>query len=86
MDRFTYRSEPLVKDVREGMSQERVLTLGGEPSRVHTRHSRPGLCHDYVLSRNGKEQVYHVSFDAAGRVDGKGFLSCAQLEENQRPR
>lgn len=86
MDRFTWRSEPLVKEVRKGMSQDRVLTVGGEPSRVHTRRSRPGVCHDYVLSRNGKEQLYHVSFDASGRVDGKGFLSCAQLEENQRER
>lgn len=84
VDRFTYRGEPLVKDVSKGMSQDRVLAIGGEPSRVNTRKSRPGVCHDYVLSRDSNEQVYYVSFDAAGRVDGKGFLSCAQLEENQR--
>jgi len=86
MDRFTYRSEPLVKDVSNGMSQDRVLTIGGEPSRVNTRSGRPGVCHDYVLSRDGNEQVYYVSFDGSGRVDGKGFLSCAQFEENQRDR
>lgn len=86
VDRFSYRSEPLVKDVSNGMSQERVLAIGGEPSRVNSRGSRPGVCHDYVLSRDGKEQVYYVSFDGAGRVDGKGFLSCAQHEENQRER
>lgn len=86
VDRFTYRNEPLVKDITRGMSQDRVLTLGGEPSRVNTRSGRRGVCHDYVLNRNGKEQVYHVAFDGSGRVEGKGFLSCAQLEENQRER
>ncbi len=86
VDRFTYRSEPLVRDVSKGMSQDRVLTIGGEPSRVSSRSGQPGVCHDYVLSRDGKQQVYYVSFDGAGRVDGKGFLSCVQLEENQRDR
>lgn len=84
IDRLTFRAEPLVKDVEHGMSQERVLAIGGEPSSVTPRNARPGLCQEYVLYHDGEQNPYFVSFDADGRVDGKGFLTCAQLDENQR--
>ncbi|AWM58871.1 osmotically-inducible lipoprotein OsmE [Pseudomonas songnenensis] len=84
VDRITFRDEPLVRDVENGMSQARVLTIGGEPSRTSGRSVVPGLCHDYILNRDGKQQPYYVSFDGTGRVDGQGFLTCRQLEENQR--
>ncbi len=84
LDRGTYRGEPLVKDVKHGMSQERVLALGGEPSSVTPRTARPGLCQEYVLYHDGHETPYYVTFDSSGHVDGKGFLTCAQMEENQR--
>ena len=32
VDRITYRDEPLVRDVETGMTQARVLSIGGEPS------------------------------------------------------
>jgi len=84
LDRVTYRGEPLVKDVKHGMPQERVLALGGEPSSVTPRTARPGLCQEYVLYHDGHETPYYVTFDSSGHVDGKGFLTCAQMEENQR--
>ncbi|EWC41034.1 osmotically-inducible lipoprotein OsmE [Stutzerimonas stutzeri] len=84
VDRITFRDEPLVRDVETGMSQAQVLAIGGEPSNASARKSAPGLCHDYILNRDGKQQPYYVSFDASGRVDGQGFLTCTQLEENQR--
>jgi len=84
IDRITYRNEPLVREVEDGMSQQRVLRIAGEPSAVSPRHARPGLCHDYILNRDGRQQTYHVSFDAAGQVDGRGFTTCRQLEERQR--
>jgi len=84
VDRITFRDEPLVRDVENGMSQARVLTIGGEPSSTRARAVMPGLCHDYILNRDGKQQPYYVSFDGTGRVDGQGFLTCKQLEENQR--
>ncbi|WP_313025103.1 osmotically-inducible lipoprotein OsmE [Pseudomonas lopnurensis] len=86
VDRLTYRDEPLVRDVEDGMTQERVLAIGGKPSNASARTVVPGLCHDYILSHEGKRQPYYVSFDASGRVDGQGFLTCRQLEENQRNR
>lgn len=84
VDRFTYRQEPLVREVEHGMSQERVLAIGGKPSSAQARQVRPGLCHDYILSHGSQQQPYHVSFDASGHVDGKGFSTCHQLEEHQR--
>lgn len=84
LDRVTYRDEPLVKDVEEGMSRQQVLTVGGEPSSTVDRRMGRGTCHNYVLYREGQEQPYYVSFDSAGRVDGKGFLTCQQMEENKR--
>ncbi|MCQ4262428.1 transcriptional regulator [Stutzerimonas stutzeri] len=84
VDRITFRDQPLVRDVETGMSQERVLAIGGEPSKASARRAVPGLCHDYILNRDGKQQAYYVSFDASGRVDGQGFLTCKQLDENQR--
>lgn len=84
LDRLTYRAEPLVKDVKYGMSQEQVLALGGEPSSVTPRTAHSGLCQEYVLYHDGHEAPYFVAFDASGNVDAKGFLTCAQMEENQR--
>ena len=43
VDRITYRDEPLVRDVETGMTQARVLSIGGEPSRATARTVVPGL-------------------------------------------
>ncbi|TLX57457.1 osmotically-inducible lipoprotein OsmE [Stutzerimonas nosocomialis] len=86
VDRVTFRDEPLVKDVRDGMTRAEVLTMGGEPSATSDRVASPGTCNDYILSHKGDQQPYFVSFDANGRVDGKGFLTCRQMDENQRAR
>lgn len=82
IDSFTYRNEPLVKDVEKGMTRQEVLRLGGEPSDSSPRPNRSGLCHDYILSVDGKQQPYHVTFDGNNRVDGKGFSTCSQAERN----
>lgn len=67
VDRITYRDEPLVRDVETGMTQARVLTIGGEPSRATARTVVPGLCHDYILNRDGKSSpITSVSTVPAG--------------------
>lgn len=80
IDSFTYRDEPLVRQVEPGMTQQEVLRLGGQPSSVTPRATQPGLCHDYILSHEGQTQPYHVMFDGAGRVQSKGFTTCSQQE------
>jgi len=84
IDRVTYRKEPLVKEVERGMSKEQVRTLGGPPSSEFRRTAHSGSCNNYVLNRNGKEQTYYVSFNSDGRVDGKGFTTCEELDRQQR--
>lgn len=84
VDYATYRNEPLVKQVDTGMTEQQVLTIGGEPStRVH-RKVHPGTCNNYVLNKEGHQQTYYVTFDANGRVDHKGFMTCDQREGNEK--
>lgn len=84
VDYVTYRDQPLVKQVENGMTQTQVLTIGGTPSTRVQRKVHTGMCNNYVLNKDGHEQVYHVSFDANGRVDNKGFMTCEQREANER--
>ncbi|MCY1553180.1 SmpA / OmlA family protein [compost metagenome] len=83
---MTYRSEPLVQQVDLDMSKQHVLEIGGPPSSEMRRTVEPGTCHDYILNKDGHQQAYHVSFNSAARVDGKGFMSCKQMESNERLR
>jgi len=84
VDFATYRNEPLVKQVDDGMTEQQVLTIGGEPStRVH-RKVHPGTCNNYVLNKDGHQQTYYVTFNANGQVDSKGFMTCDQREANER--
>jgi len=84
VDFVTYRNEPLVKQVETGMTERQVLTIGGEPSgRVH-RKVHPGTCNNYVLNKDGHQQVYYVTFNSDERVDSKGFMTCEQREANER--
>lgn len=86
IDYLTYRNEPLVQQVDLDMSKQHVLDIGGPPSGEMPRSVSPGTCHDYILNRDGQVQAYHISFNSAGRVDGKGFTSCQQMENNERAR
>lgn len=83
---LTYRDEPLVAKVATDMSKQHVLEIGGPPSNQMQRSVKPGSCHDYILSQDGQPQAYHISFDSAGRVDGKGFTTCSQMEDRERAR
>lgn len=84
VDYVTYRDQPLVKQVEDGMTRQQVLALGGTPSTVVQRTVSPGTCNNYVLTHEGHQQVYHVSFNSDGRVVHKGFMTCEQREKNER--
>jgi osmotically inducible lipoprotein OsmE len=84
VDYVTYRDQPLVKQVEVGMTEQQVLTIGGEPSvRLH-RKAHPGTCNNYVLNKDGHQQAYYVTFNSNGRVDSKGFMTCEQHEANEK--
>ncbi|HBX54637.1 osmotically-inducible lipoprotein OsmE [Pseudomonas sp. UBA2684] len=86
VDYLTYRDEPLVQQVDLDMNKQHVLEIGGPPSSQMTRTVEPGTCQDYILNKDGHQQAYHVSFNSAARVDGKGFMTCKQMESNERAR
>lgn len=75
-----YRDQPLVAQIRPGMNKQQVLDIGGQPLSVSKRTVYPGSCLDYLFTKSGQQQTYHVSLDAADQVDHKGFLSCAGRE------
>lgn len=85
-DHFTYRNEPLVQQVDNDMSKQQVLEIGGPPSSETARTVQPGTCNDYILTRDGHQQPYYVSFNSAARVDGQGFMTCKMMESNERAR
>jgi len=86
VDHIPFRNEPLVKQVEKDMTKATVLELGGPPSSEINRTVVPGTCNNYVLNKDGKEQPYYVAFNSADRVESKGFLTCEQMEINQRER
>lgn len=83
-DYLTFRNEPLVRQVKAGMSKEQVLAIGGRPSSIVQRSIHPGSCNNYILNRQGHQQAYHVSFGANGRVQHSGFMTCGQRETVER--
>ncbi|QKZ02822.1 MULTISPECIES: osmotically-inducible lipoprotein OsmE [Pseudomonas] len=84
VDFVTYRNEPLVKQVDNGMTMQQVIAIGGTPSSVVDGNGKTtaGTCNNYVLNTDGKQQAYYVSFDASGHVDSKGFMTCDQRKAN----
>ncbi|AIR88266.1 osmotically-inducible lipoprotein OsmE [Pseudomonas cremoricolorata] len=83
VDHVTYRNEPLVKHVKDGMTMQKVIAIGGSPSSVIDLPNG-GTCNDYILNHEGQQQPYYVRFDVTGHVDAKGFKTCKQREEERR--
>lgn len=86
VDFVTYRDQPLVKQVEKGMTMQQVIAIGGAPSTVvdGTANSMHATCNNYILSREGHQQPYYVSFDSTGHVDTKGFMTCEQRKLNEK--
>jgi osmotically inducible lipoprotein OsmE len=80
----TYRNQPLVAQVENGMSKQQVLNIGGPPLSQSARTEAPGSCLDYELATTNLHQPYYVSLDATDKVDHKGFKTCAQWSAQER--
>ncbi|MDG9881311.1 osmotically-inducible lipoprotein OsmE [Pseudomonas putida CSV86] len=83
VDHVTYRDQPLVKQVENGMTMQKVIAIGGSPSTVIDLPNG-GTCNNYILNKEGHQQPYYVRFDATGHVDDKGFKTCEQREQDRR--
>lgn len=77
-DQFT---QPVVKDVKKGMSRDQVAQIAGKPaSEVTMIHAR-GTCQTYILGqRDGKQETYFVALDQTGHVINSGYQTCAEYD------
>ena len=73
--------QPVVKDVKKGMSRAQVAQIAGKPSsEVSMIHAR-GTCQTYILGqRDGKAETYFVALDDTGHVINSGYQTCAEYD------
>jgi len=73
--------EPVVKDVKKGMSRAQVQQLAGKPSSEVTMIHARGTCQTYILGqRDGKTETYFVALDDTGHVINSGYQTCAEYD------
>ncbi|MGP3594239.1 osmotically-inducible lipoprotein OsmE [Vagococcus sp. WN89Y] len=74
-------SQPVVKDVKKGMTRDQVMQIAGRPSSEVTMVHARGTCQTYILGqRNGKTETYFVALDETGRVLNSGYQTCAEYD------
>ncbi|SNY59590.1 osmotically-inducible lipoprotein OsmE [Enterobacter sp. CC120223-11] len=77
-DQFT---QPVVKDVKKGMSRDQVMQIAGKPSSEITMIHAKGTCQTYILGqRDGKAETYFVALDNTGHVMNSGYQTCAEYD------
>ena len=77
-DQFT---QPVVKDVKKGMSRSQVMQIAGKPSSEVTMIHARGTCQTYILGqRDGKTETYFVALDETGHVINSGYQTCAEYD------
>ncbi|MEC5321422.1 osmotically-inducible lipoprotein OsmE [Brenneria populi subsp. brevivirga] len=70
-------TEPVVKDVKKGMTKQQVRQIAGAGASEVKLVNAKGTCANYLLkNRDGTAQNYFVSYDETGHVLNKGFQSC----------
>jgi len=81
-DQFT---QPVVKDVKKGMSRAQVAQIAGKPSSEVTMIHARGTCQTYILGqRDGKIETYFVALDDTGHVINSGYQTCAEYDTDPR--
>ena len=81
-DQFT---QPVVKDVKKGMTRAQVAQIAGKPSSEVTMIHARGTCQTYILGqRDGKIETYFVALDETGRVMNSGYQTCAEYDTDPR--
>ena len=77
-DQFT---QPVVKDVKKGMTRAEVMQIAGKPSSEVTMIHAKGTCQTYILGeRNGKIETYFVALDDTGHVMNSGYQTCEEYD------
>ncbi|MBU9810544.1 osmotically-inducible lipoprotein OsmE [Rahnella sp. C60] len=79
----SYVKEPVVSDVKVGMTKSQVRAIAGPPSTEATLIHAKGTCQTYAVApRDGKAQTYFVSFNDTGHVMNKGYQSCSDYDKD----
>ncbi|KHN56114.1 osmotically-inducible lipoprotein OsmE [Pectobacterium fontis] len=79
----SYVNEPVVKDVKVGMTKQQVQQVAGSGGTEKRLVNAKGTCSDYLLkNRDGTAQNYFVSYNDTGHVLNKGFQSCQAYDTN----
>lgn len=79
----SYVNEPVVSDVKVGMTRSQVLAIAGPPSTEATLVYAKGTCQTYAVApRDGKIQTYFVSYNESGYVMNKGYQTCSDYDKN----
>jgi len=74
-------TEPVVKDVKKGMTRAQVLQIAGKPSSEVSMVHAKGTCQTYILGkRNDKIETYFVALNDTGHVMNSGYQSCAEYD------
>ncbi|QHA88732.1 osmotically-inducible lipoprotein OsmE [Serratia rhizosphaerae] len=81
----SYVKEPVVSDVKVGMTKEQVRAIAGQPSTSATLVHAQGTCDTYAVApRDGKAQTYFVSYNDTGHVMNKGYQSCSDYDSQPK--
>lgn len=79
----SYVTEPVVKDVKVGMTKQQVISIAGKPATEITMVNARGTCSTYLITGSQNvPQNYFVSYDETGKVLNKGYQSCADYDKN----
>ncbi len=77
----SYVTQPIVKNVKKGMTRDQVHQTGGRPaSEISMIHAK-GTCETYIIGESkGKPLTYFVSYNDTGHVMNYGFQSCTEYD------
>lgn len=78
----SYLTEPVVKNVKKGMSRQQVHNIAGHPATSINMTFARGSCETYVIGEaaDKKPLTYFVSYTEGGHVLNYGFQSCAEYD------
>ncbi|CAI0713523.1 DNA-binding transcriptional activator OsmE [Serratia quinivorans] len=81
----SYVQEPVVSDVKVGMTKQQVRAIAGPPSTTATLVHAQGTCDTYAVApRDGKVQTYFVSYSDTGHVMNKGYQTCSDYDSQPK--
>ncbi|MBT0720986.1 osmotically-inducible lipoprotein OsmE [Tatumella sp. TA1] len=78
----SYVTQPVVKNVKKGMTRQQVHQIAGTPSTDITMVHARGTCETYVIGKgtDNKPVTYFVSYSGSDRVMNYGFQSCQEYD------